>query len=327
LSPAARAGAGRPRVACTAPPAFPDLHDDWPLQRAAMAAAGLEPAAVVWSDPGVDWSTFGLVVANGAWDNIHHVDEFLRWIDHVESLGVPVVNNPATLRWNLDKRYLRELASAGVPIVPTQWVEPSAAGSDLHGESDDATGFDVDFDLGLELEPDGEVVVKPAVSGGGFQTARYRLHEHDAALAHIAALVRSGSVAMVQPYQASVDGDGETGLIFLGGAYSHAIHKDPMIRAGVAPGQSLIDNQVVTAASASSEELELGHRAVAAAEALLGPTTYARVDMVRGDDGRPALLELELLDPVLFMTTAPESADRFAEVLVRALMTEEGRPT
>ena len=157
------------------------------------------------------------------------------------------------------------------------------------------------------------------VSGGGFQTARYRPHEHDAARAHVTALVGRGTAAMVQPYQASVDRDGETGLVFLGGAYSHAIHKQPMIRRGAAPGQSLIENQVVTAASAAPDQIDLGHHAVAAAAALLGPTTYARVDMVRGDDGCPALLELELLDPVLFLATAPQSADRFASVLVRTV--------
>jgi glutathione synthase/RimK-type ligase-like ATP-grasp enzyme len=263
-----------------------------------MAAAGLDASAVVWSDPTADWSSYELVVANGAWDNIHHADEFLAWIERIESLGVPVVNNPATLRWNFDKRYLRALAEDGVPIVATQWVEPHD---------------------GTTLDLEDEVVVKPAVSGGGFQTARYRPHEHDAARAHVADLVSRGTVVMVQPYQASVDREGETGLVFLGGAYSHAIHKQPMIRRGVAPSESLIENQVVTAASAAPDQIELGHRAVAAAESRLGPTAYARVDMVRGHDGRPALLELELLDPVLFLTTAPQAADRFAGVLVRAL--------
>jgi hypothetical protein len=309
LSPPGGAGTGPLRVAFTAPPAFPNLHDDWPLQRAALSAAGLEPSAVVWSDRAVDWSGFGLVVANGAWDNIHHVDEFLRWIDHVESLGVPVVNSPATLRWNLDKRYLRTLASAGVPIVATQWVEPPS----------DGTGAGA-----ARLDLEGEVVVKPAVSGGGFQTARYRPHEHEAARAHVAALVSGGVAAMVQPYQASVDREGETGLIFLGGAYSHAIHKQPMIRRGVAPGPSLIENQVVTAASAAPEQLDLGRHAVAAAESILGSCTYARVDLVRDDNGAPALLELELLDPVLFMTTAPASAERFAAVLSDVLSDAPG---
>ena len=210
-----------------------------------------------------------------------------------------MVNSPATLRWNLDKRYLRDLEAAGVRIVPTTFVEP---------------GADPAFDLGEE-----EVVVKPSVSGGGFQTARYRPHEHDRARSHVQELVEAGRTAMVQPYQDAVDTVGEVGLVFLGGVFSHAMHKDPMIRRGVGPAPSLIDNQVVTPATASPSQLELGHLAVGAADQLLGPTTYARVDTVIGTDGRPALLELELLDPVLFLTTAPDSADRFAGVLRSAL--------
>ncbi len=313
MSPPARAsGGGGTRVACTAPPQFPDLHDDWPLQHAAMAAIGLDAAPVVWSDPNVDWSDFDLVVANGAWDNIHNQHEFLRWIAHIEELGVPIVNSPATLRWNFDKRYLRELAAAGLRIVPTRWVE-SAGGPREVGHTD-ATGAAV-----VPADFDGEVVVKPSVSGGGFQTARYEAHEHEAARAHVDALLGAGIAAMVQPYQESVDREGETGLVFLGGEYSHAIHKEPMIRRGVGPGPSLIDNQVVTGSSAMLDQLRLGRQAVAAAESLLGPTVYARVDIVRDADGEPALLELELLDPVLFLTTAPGSPARFAAALVRAL--------
>ena len=278
-----------------------------------MAAAGLDASPVVWSDPAVDWSSFDLVVANGAWDNIHHVDEFLRWIDHLEGLGTAMVNSPATLRWNFDKQYLRTLEAAGVPIVPTQWIGPSRAQN--RAGSDHAGGAAV----AASLELDGEVVVKPAISGGGFQTARYEPAEHAAARAHIAALVDAGTTVMLQPYQSSVDEDGETGLIFMGGDFSHAIHKRPMIRRGVAPGPSLIQNQVVTASSATPDQVALGQQAVEAAASVLGPTTYARVDLVRGADRRPALLELELLDPVLFFTTAPPAAARFAEVLVRVL--------
>jgi O-ureido-D-serine cyclo-ligase len=185
-----------------------------------------------------------------------------------------------------------------VRIVPTQWAEAE------HG-----AGAATAIDLA------GEVVVKPTISGGGFHTARYEVREHDAARAHIAALTGSGRSAMVQPYQAAVDEEGETGLVFLGGVFSHAIHKDPMIRRGAGPQDHLIDNQVVTAATASPAQLALGHLAVAAGEARHGPTTYARVDMVRGADGTPALLELELLDPVLFLATDPASAERFARVV------------
>jgi hypothetical protein len=120
----ARPDRARPLIAFTAPPFLPDLHDDWPLVRAALSRLGVDAVAAVWSDRAVDWSSFDLVVANGAWDNIHHVTEFVAWVDDREREGVPMVNSPATLRWNLDKRYLRELAAAGVPVVPTTWVEP-----------------------------------------------------------------------------------------------------------------------------------------------------------------------------------------------------------
>ena len=253
----------------------------------------------MWSDPGVEWSACDLVVANGVWDNIHHPEAFLTWLRHLTDEGVPVVNSPATLRWNIDKRYLRDLERLGVPTVPTLWVAPGQGPLDP---------------LALIL-PAGELVVKPSMSGGGYRTARYEPHEHDAARAHVAALVGTGRTAMVQQYQPAVDADGETGLVFLGGAFSHAFHKDAMIRRGVGPVDSLVENQVTGAATATAPQLDVARRALAAAEGLLGPTTYARVDLVTRRNGEPALLELELLDPVLFFVHHPQGAVRFAEVL------------
>jgi hypothetical protein len=291
-------------VAFTAPPFFPELHDDWPLARAALAEIGIDAVPVVWSDPSADWSSFDLIVANGVWDNIHHVDEFLAWVAAREQDGTPTVNSPATLRWNLDKRYLRELEATGVPIVPTSWVEP------------DAGSATAEVDIAL---PDGEVVIKPSISGGGHHTARYRPDEHEDARAHARELVAAGRTVMIQPYQASVDEVGELGLVFLGGEFSHAIQKDPMIRRGAGPLEHLIDNQVVRPATASSGHIDLGQRAVAAAEARLGPSTYARVDVVERPDGELAILELELLDPVLFFPEHPPAAVTFAGVLSAAL--------
>jgi hypothetical protein len=284
------------RVALAAAARFPDLLEEGPLIIGALAEAGLEAETAVWNDPDVRWADYDLVVANGAWDNIRHVDEFVRWTETLERGGVPMVNSPATLRWNLDKRYLRALEAAGVPVVPTSWVERAAP---------------------VDLE--GEVVVKPAISGGGHQTARYEPHEHDEGRRHIDDLVASGRVAMVQPYQSAVDDEGELGLIFLGGTFSHAIHKEPMIRRGTGPLDDLIDNQVVVVAAPSDDQLALGRRAVAAAEDLLGPTTYARVDTVRGVGGDPLLLELELLDPLLFFAWHPDKAGGFARVLADRL--------
>ena len=283
-------------MALAAPAAYPDLLEEGPLLIGALAEAGLEAETAVWNDPGVRWADYDLVVANGVWDNIRHVDDFVRWTETLEREGVALVNSPATLRWNLDKRYLRALQQAGVPVVPTSWVEHPGP---------------------VDLE--GEVVVKPAISGGGHQTARYRPHEHEAAGAHIDDLVGAGRVAMVQPYQPAVDQEGEVGLIFLGGTFSHAIHKEPMIRHGAGPLDSLIDNQVVVATTPAEDQLALGRQAVAAAEALMGPSTYARVDSVRGTRGGPLLLELELLDPLLFFAWHPDKAGGFARVLAERL--------
>jgi glutathione synthase/RimK-type ligase-like ATP-grasp enzyme len=301
LSAALAAPPGRVALASCA--AYPDQLDEGPLVLGALGDLGVAARTAVWSDPGVDWSAFDLVVANGAWDNIHRVAEYLAWVDRVAASGAVVVNAPAILRWNLDKRYLRDLEAAGVPTVPTRWVEPG-------GSPFDPAALDLPAD---------EIVVKPSVSGGGYRTARYRAHEHDAARAHVGALVDSGRTAMVQPYQPAVDAEGEVGLVFLGGRFSHAIHKDPMIRRGVEASDSLIENQVVTAAAPTPAQLAVAARAVAAAEGLLGPTTYARVDVVERTDGVPALLELELLDPMLFFVHHPEGAATFARVLCTRL--------
>jgi glutathione synthase/RimK-type ligase-like ATP-grasp enzyme len=299
LSAAASApGGARRRVAVAASARYPDLREDWPIQRDAMAALGLDATTKVWTDPHVRWDEFDLVVANGCWDNIHRPADFLAWVDLVADTGVPLVNSPATLRWNIDKRYLGDLEVAGVPTVPTTWV----------GAGQVAAAARVEL-------PEGEVVVKPAVSGGGFRTARYVAAEHDRARAHVADLVAAGATAMIQPYQSSVDDGGEVGVVALGGMVSHAISKGPMIRRGAGARDTLVGNEVIGPASPDAAQLGVAVQALAAAEVVHGPTAYARIDLVRLEDGRPAVLELELLDPALFFEHDPEGALRFARVL------------
>jgi hypothetical protein len=284
----------------------PDLRQDWPLLRSALDELGVEATTRVWTDPTVRWDEFDLVLASGAWDNIHRPDEFLAWVERVAGETV-LANSPAVLRWNLDKRYLAELSDAGVATVPTAWLSP---------------GPDHEPDLhelpGLSL-PQGEFVVKPTVSGGGFETARYRTGDgqsaHDAR-AHIRRLLNAGRTVMIQPYQASVDAQGEAGLIFLGGRYSHAIAKGALLEVDAGPQTHLYHHEQIGPLAPSAAQLETAHHALATAEDLLGPTTYARVDLVPTADGTPAVLELELLDPALFFETAPaEAVTRYTQVL------------
>jgi hypothetical protein len=293
------------RLAVAASAEFPDLRADWPLLRQALAERGIEASTQVWTDPAVRWREFDLVLANGAWDNIHRPDEFLAWVAAVAEVTT-VANSPEVLRWNLDKRYLGALFDAGVPTVPTAWLTPGPDHEpDLHELPD------------LSL-PEGEFVVKPTVSGGGFETARYRTGDAQSAgdaRAHIRRLLNAGRSVMIQPYEAAVDTEGEAGLIFLGGHYSHAIGKEALLQVGAGPQPHLHRDELISALTPSGPQLEAAQIALAAAEQLVGPTTYARVDLVNLDDGTPAVLELELLDPALFFEIQPAAAVRFAEVL------------
>jgi glutathione synthase/RimK-type ligase-like ATP-grasp enzyme len=292
---------------------YPDLRPDWPLLRRALTDLDLAVSTEVWTDPDVPWSDFDLVVANGAWDNIHHPAEFLAWADATAPVA-RVVNTPATLRWNLDKHYLVDLAAAGVATVPTLWL--GAAEEATGGLEEGAT-----VSGALGAIPRGDIVVKPTVSGGGFQTARYRGGEHREAQSHIGHLLAGGRGVMVQPYQAAVDAEGEGGLIFLAGQFSHAVRKGPLLRRDIGPRSGLWEFEEISALEPTPAQLTTARAALAAAEARLGPTTYARVDLVPLDDGTPAVLELELLDPALFFEVHPQGATRFAHVL--ALLIKE----
>jgi O-ureido-D-serine cyclo-ligase len=298
-------GRRRRRLAVAASARSPDLRSDWPLLRDALDHLGIAASTEVWTDPAVPWRHFDLVVANGAWDNIHRPAEFLSWAEST-ARTVPVVNTPATLRWGMDKRYLAHLAAAGVATVPTTWLRPAG------GE-----------DTTLHPLPPGDCVVKPAVSGGGFQTARYRPGEHAAARVHIRQLLDAGRDVMVQPYVGAVDVDGERGLVFLAGRFSHAIRKGPLLRHGTGPRSHLWQHEQITAVEPTPAELALARSALArsalaVAERLLGPTTYARVDLIPLA-GTVAVLELELVDPALFFEVEPGTAPRFARILAQQM--------
>lgn len=221
----------------------------------------------------------------------------MQWIDSVAGV-TRLANAPGVLGWNLDKHYLIDLGDAGVPVVPTMWVDPPA-GSE-----------------GAAL-PEGEFVVKPTISGGGFATARYEAtpSAHEQARAHITELAAMGRAAMLQPYQAGVDGQGETALVYLGGAFSHAFSKAALLHPGVGPQDHLYQNEQIAPCTATPAQHAVAEAALAVA-AQHGPVTYGRADLVPLADGSPAVLELEVLDPALYLETAGSAAvARYADVL------------
>jgi hypothetical protein len=266
--------------------------DDLPLLICAGADVGVQAELVRWDDQDADWGGFELVVVRSCWDYTWRVEEFLRWAE-----GVPRLHNPVeVLRWNADKTYLRAAAASGCPVVPTVW-DPSSA-----DELPDAT----------------EWVVKPSVSAGSRDTARWGRRAD--ALEHAGALQAAGRTAMVQPYLDAVDDAGETALLHFGGAFSHAVQKGPLLLPGEGVRQDRMGREDLRPVAARPDQLEVAAAALAAVPAVLGdqPLLYARVDVVDGPDGTPLLLELELVEPSLFLPYADGAAARCVEAALAA---------
>jgi O-ureido-D-serine cyclo-ligase len=264
-----------------------------PLLRA-LADAGLSPEAACWDDPEVDWSSYRLAILRSPWDYVPRYEEFLAWLGRADRM-TSVLNRPDVVRWSTDKRYLRDLASHGVPVVPTTFFEPS-------GEPSSAN------ELAPGADSVTDVVVKPVVSAGSKDTMRHS--SRAAALGHVCDLLAAGRAVMVQPYQEAIDGYGETGLVYFDGVFSHGFRKGPILRRDAAPTDEFFAPEEITARDPSSAERTVADAALAASPHDL---LYARVDLVPSAGGEPVVLELELAEPSYFVAIAPESARRFAD--------------
>lgn len=280
---------------------FPLLDEDDQLLIPALARIGIEGVPAVWTDDTVDWSRFDAVVLRETWDYSDDHDTFMVWVDRVAGLTT-LLNRADLVRWNTDKRYLRELASAGIPVVPTQFLEP---------------GDEVGAWASVLSE---EIVVKPAVSCGSRGTARHHVDEDAAGIEqHITGLLAEQRVVMVQPYLTAVDSDGETALLFFNGVFSHAIRKGPLLARGQEGErvEGLFLREQIDPRTPSEQERALADRVVAAIPGDV--PLYARVDLIPDAQGSPVLLELELTEPSLFLLHSDRAADRLAAAISERL--------
>lgn len=293
------------RVALVTCSVLPNLDpDDAPLVRA-LTARGLDAAAVVWDDPTVDWGAFDVAVVRSTWDYSSRRDEFVEWAGRVPRL----LNSEPALRWNTDKGYLRELEAAGVPVIPTLWLDPART---LSSQA-----------IHTRLPAQGDFVIKPVVSAGAKDTGRYQsgeAHSRGLAIVHVKNLLASGRHVMVQPYITSVDTAGEIGVVFIDGEFSHSVRKNALLTGPHRPTRGLYQQEQMRAFEASEEQIEVARRALTiAADAIGGGGVadflYARVDLVTGNDGGTMVIELELTEPSLFMAHAPGTLDRFADAI------------
>jgi glutathione synthase/RimK-type ligase-like ATP-grasp enzyme len=267
---------------------MPREDTESPLVVELLIRRGLEVGVVAWQDD-LDWAAIPLVVVRTPWDYFAQLHVFLDWARRIDAVTT-LVNPLSVIEWNSHKGYLLELRDAGVPILPTTLV--------LQAATADAQRQALDSYVG-------EVVIKPAVSVGAIGALRVDAGS-PAAQEHLAGLIADGDV-LVQPLELSVLTEGEISLMFFGDHFSHAVRKIPA--AGDYRVQERLGGQVV-AHQPTERQLEVAAAAIAVAPA---KPTYARVDLVRPDD--PAVMELEIIEPELFLGHSPFAADSFADEL------------
>lgn len=300
----ARPDVFHPRIVLAGCAALPDGDGDDAGLVMALRNRGLHARWLPWEDPAT--LDADLVILRATWDYAERLDEFLAWTRSVPHL----INSAELVAWNADKRYLEDLHSMGVPVVPTEY-----------------------FPVGEQVVvPGGEVVVKPAVGAGSAGAQRFV--DASAALAHAEALQAAGRAVLVQPYDPRI-ADGETALVFLGGKESHAFTKGPILPpSGRSPEfeeTGTYAQESLSPADPDDEVWQVGRSAVDAVLRLLEldreDLVYARVDVIGGSDD-PRLLELELIEPGLGFRqldqTAREDAERRFAVGVESALQRFG---
>lgn len=262
-----------------------------------ILAAGLAPhgfalTPIRWMEAGIDWRRFAAVMVNCAWDYQDRHADFLATLDHIAGLGVPVFNDPALVRWNIRKTYLREIEAKGVPVIPTLWPE---------------TPTDGDITEAMRVFGSDDVIIKRQVGGGARGQTRYT---RDNLPAPGSILDRPG---MIQPFIPAIATEGEYSFLFVDGEFSHALVKRP--KSG--------DYRIQEAYGGRSQPIDPTPADRAAAQLVLDvldtPPLYARVDMVRSAAGHLLLMELEVLEPYLFPKDGPHIGAMLGAALQRRL--------
>ncbi|MEU8981107.1 hypothetical protein [Streptomyces sp. NPDC048309] len=269
---------------------------DLPVLRAALEAAGAEAVVAYWDDVEVDWAGFDLVVIRSTWDYSWRVAEFVAWAERCGGL-TRLANPAAVVRWNTDKRYLGDLAAAGVPVVPTRYLAPGDA---------------------VDLPDAHEFVVKPAAGAGARYAARYAPEERETAVRQLARMHAEGLTAMVQPYVRSIDAGGERALQFYGGRLLHASRKGAVLEPGTPFDGAKVPHPRLQVWEPTDAERAVAASALAAVPGGADTLLYARVDLVDGEDGEPCVMELELVEPNLFLWLHPGSVSAVVEAIVTA---------
>jgi glutathione synthase/RimK-type ligase-like ATP-grasp enzyme len=280
------------RVAFVTYDAIPDLTPDDQLAVAALAALDIRTDAVRWSDSVIDWLQYDAVILRSTWDYFHHVAAFRAWIDRLESIGAKLWNRPIILRGNIDKRYLTDIRHPHLAPPPSAFF---------------VKGSRVDLAAVLQARGWTEAVVKPTVSADGFSIERVSLATADDDQHALDEMVAHADV-MIQKLVPEIRTNGEISLMFFNGEYSHAVGKR------AAGGEFRVQERLGGVITPTVAPVRLVRLAGDLLQRAAPGTLYARVDVVVTAD-RFVLMELELLEPSLYLAFAPGAAAAFASAV------------
>ncbi|MES3035775.1 MAG: hypothetical protein V4813_17355 [Gemmatimonadota bacterium] len=285
-----------PRVAFLTLEHVADFVIDDALAVAELQRRGWDAAEIPWSLP-TDWGSYDLVLIRSTWDYFGRSAEFLDTLRAIEASGAQLENPVRVVEWNVDKRYLRDLESRGVPVVPSVWGHGGTAASFVA--------------LSTTLQ-EREIVLKPTISAGAKDTFRLHAPLSDVLLQQLVDTF-DGRDWFAQPFVRSVVTEGEYSLFYFDGRFSHAIQKVPK------PGDFRVQEEhggEIVAVQASAELRRVAEQVLAA----IAPVPFqARIDLIRLDDGRLALMEAELIEPSLYLRMDPEAPARFADAVAALL--------
>ncbi|SNC76403.1 glutathione synthetase, ATP-grasp domain [Hymenobacter gelipurpurascens] len=274
--------------------AAPNVEDEDSLLTRYLREQGHSVEPRVWTNPAVDWLRYDVVVVKSPWDYFDRIEEFYQWLERMEKLGVRMLNPVKTIRWNANKKYLLEMERAGVAIVPTHWLDK---------------GSEVVIEELFEKLGSTQLVVKPAVSGGAKNTFTLTQQESAIRQPQLAELLQHEDF-LVQPFQPQIQEEGEWSLIYLGGKFSHCVLKTPK------SGDFRVQHYLGGGIEPREAPAHLRQAADAIVEQFAADCLYARVDGVDAN-GTLLLMELELIEPFLYLASSEGSLARYEAGLKR----------
>lgn len=280
---------------------------DMPLLLEACRASGHIAEVCEWEDGTVHWAGFDAILLRSPWNCIEQLPAFFAWCERVSSQTM-LLNPLSVAKWGLNKLYLADIAARGVPIIPGLFLAPGScpmqAWRDFFANHPDTE----------------EIVIKPTIGSYSRGVRRFRRDMESAALMHMAQLMGNGSHVMVQPYLPAFDLQGETDMVYFDLQFSHAIRKGAMLAADGTVNVPTLEFRAPR--NPDADELAVAEAALTAAAAHLGleqPLLYGRVDVVRGADGNPRVLEMEICEPSLNLPFGEGSALRLVQAVARRI--------